>query len=191
MLPNLSGLALPTENRLGDKAKAFRDGAVAAGNKAAGKAKEAVKAGVEQGKLWGGQAKKKLEEKAAEAQKEVLRKWVKETGLTKSNAPALLFAKANEIYKKAYSTDIPQDQADKIKQGLNKVFEMPSDLSIASGDGIWTSETADERRQRQEAEQKVLERSAIEFFFCFLGWCFDMAMGSESSAGLTCKQYGF
>ena len=186
MLPNLSGLALPTEG-FGDKAKAAKDRAVAAGKEVAGMAKEATKAGVEQAK----REKKALEEK-------LVRAWVKKTKLTRSTAPAVLVDKANEIYKKVHKTDIPKDQADKMRKALSEVFSKPSGvgttsrLSITGGDAVWTSsETAEERRLREEADQKVLEKSAIEFFLCFLVWCFDMVVGSDGNAGPMCRQYGF
>ena len=198
MLPNLSGLALPTEGGLGDKAKAAKDRAVAAGKEVAGKAaaagKEAAKAAEEAAKAGVKQAmreKKALEEK-------LVRAWVKKTKLTRSTAPAVLVDKANEIYKKVHETDIPKDRADKMRKALSEVFSKPSGvgttsrLSITGGDAVWTSsETAEERRLREEADQKVLEKSAIEFFLCFLVWCFDMLVGSESSAGPMCRQYGF
>lgn len=201
MLPNLSGLALPTEGRvqeLKDKAaaagKTAKDKAAAAGKEVAGKAaaaaKEAAKAGVEQGKLLGEKAKREmmaLEEK-------LVREWMDKAKLTRSTAPDALFKKANEIYKKVHEEDIPKDQADKMRKGLSKAFGTPLvGLSITGGDAVWTSakETAEERRLREEADQKVLEQSAMEFFLCFLVWCFDMLVGSESSAGPMCRQYGF
>lgn len=188
MLPNLSGLALPTEGGFGDKAKELKDKAAAAGKEVAGMAKEATKAGVEQAK----REKKALEEK-------LVRAWVKKTKLTRSTAPAVLVDKANEIYKKVHKTDIPKDQADKMRKALSEVFSKPSGvgtpsvgLSITGGDAVWTSsETAEERRLREEADQKVLEKSAIEFFLCFLVWCFDMVVGSDGNAGPMCRQYGF
>ena len=207
MLPNLSGLALPTEGRvqeLKDKAvaagkdaaaagKTAKDKAAAAAKDAAGKAvaagKEAAKAGVEQGKLLGEKAKREmmaLEEK-------FFREWMENAKLTRSTAPDALFKKANEIYKEVHKEDIPKDQADKMRKGLSEAFGTPLvGLSITGDDAVWTSsETADERRLREEADQKVLEKSAIEFFLCFLVWCFDMAVGSESGAGPMCRQYGF
>jgi hypothetical protein len=182
MLPNLSGLALPTEGGLGDKAKELKDRAAAAAKDAADMAKEAAKAGVEQAK----REKKALEEK-------LVRAWVKKTKLTRSTAPDVLFKKANEIYKKVHKKDIPKDQADKMRKGLSEAFGTPLvGLRITGGDAVWTSsETAEERRLREEADQKVLEKSAIEFFLCFLVWCFDMAVGSEGGAGPMCRQYGF
>ena len=185
MLPNLSGLALPTEGGLGDKAKELKelkDKAAAAAKEAVKATEEAAKAGVEKAR----QEKKALEEK-------LVRAWVKKTKLTRSTAPAELFKKANEIYKKVHKKDIPKDQADKMRKGLSKAFGTPSvGLSITGGDAVWTSsETAEERRLREEADQKVLEKSASEFFLCFLVWCFDMAVGSEGGAGPMCRQYGF
>ena len=108
--------------------------------------------------------------------------------------PADLVDKANEIYKSVHKTDIPKDRADKMRKALSEVFGTPLvGLSITGGDAVWTSakETAEERRLREEADQEVLEKSAIEFFLCFLVWCFDMAVGSEGGAGPMCRQYGF
>lgn len=182
MLPNLSGLALPTTKTIEERAKELKDKTVAAGKEAAKAAEEAAKAAAERAK----QEKKALEER-------LVRTWVKKTKLTRSTAPDALFKKANEIYKKVHKTDIPRDQADKMRKGLSEVLGTPSvGLSITGGDAVWTSsETAEERRLREEADQKVLEKSAIEFFLCFLVWCFDMAVGSEGGAGPMCRQYGF
>jgi len=179
MLPNLSGLALPTEGRVQE----LKD-------KAAAAAKDAAKAGVEQGKLL---AEKAKQEKRALEEK-LVRAWVKKTNFTRSTAPTVLVDKANEIYKSVHKTDIPKDRADKMRKALSEVFGTPLvGLSITGGDAVWTSakETAEERRLREEADQEVLEKSAIEFFLCFLVWCFDMAVGSEGGAGPMCRQYGF
>ena len=48
----------------------------------------------------------------------MLLEWVRKTGLTKNNAATLLFDKANDIYKQAYGTDIPAEQAAKMRIGL-------------------------------------------------------------------------